>query len=162
MTIQLPSNLKIILRGAAWTAAAAGLGYIATHSDPWIAGIITTMVLPFLTGLAKTTPQSAMLPGTPQVRKEDVIFNAMVVDAPLPTSLPKDISFGDLGVMEQVAKAVGTLPPDKKGAVVAYADLDVTRVYVVARPDDHWKIVMQGSRTHRGALAASAAVEYSW
>jgi len=70
--------------------------------------------------------------------------------------------FSDDKIQEAVARALTTLPSDKKGAVVAYANLDGVKLAVVARPGEHWSIAGVLDKPYHKPLQAEAAVVYSW
>lgn len=70
--------------------------------------------------------------------------------------------FADSSLQSSIDKALSDLPPDRRGAVVAYADLESARLAVVARLGSNWSVVGVLSKSYSGPLAAQAAVRFTW
>lgn len=70
--------------------------------------------------------------------------------------------FDDFGIQSSIDKALETLPPGQKGAVVAYVDGDSTKLAVVGRLGDQWSVVGTLDRKWDGHLTGGASVRFTW
>lgn len=81
------------------------------------------------------------------------------------STLPSFINitrFADPAIQAQIDRAIASLPPDKKGAVIVHGDLNGVNGTVVGKIGDHWTIDAGASYSWAGQFAGEAQVAYSW
>jgi hypothetical protein len=69
--------------------------------------------------------------------------------------------FSDSAIQERVNKALATLPPDKKLAVVAVANQNEARLAVMARLGTQFSVMGVLEKPYKGELRAEAAVVFT-
>ncbi len=96
----------------------------------------------------------------------------------LPTRLPKHLDpeagidksgvirrFKDVDIQARIDAALATLPPETRGAVLAYADNDGAKLAIMGKKelwsgDLAWTVV--AAKPYDGPFEAEAAVRYTW
>lgn len=73
--------------------------------------------------------------------------------------------FSDLSIQAHIDQALAELPPDTRGAVVAYADNTGAKLAILGKAEVGpgnlaWTVV--AAKPYDGPVEASAAVRYSW
>lgn len=81
-------------------------------------------------------------------------------DTPASSSEIRPFPLEDLqGSMDRI---LNQLPPDRTGAVIAYANLEAAGLAVMARLGDNWSYVASVDKPWHGALEAQTALRFSW
>lgn len=70
--------------------------------------------------------------------------------------------FTDSNIQAAIDKALSTLEPTQKGAVIAYATQEQVQLAALAKLGSHWSVVGVLNKPYAGKLEAEAVVRFSW